>query len=154
MADPKTNIGYGHEDHEKFNKRFEPGTSSHDVVNAPWLSNEAATGLPQVRREFDRNRDPLIAAQLRDLDKSEAERRGEQDGGGTLKKRQDQPQPELKPQYARVTGANGPHVSGHDSNQSWLKAQREAVMAKVPKPTAKDNSSPERMPVFSGPDRN
>jgi hypothetical protein len=55
---------------------------------------------PKARDDFDNARDPLIAAQKRDLEKSEAQRRFEQsrrtDSGSDMIRR-DQPKPVLKP---------------------------------------------------------
>lgn len=53
---------------------------------------------PDVRREFDRNRDPLIAAQLDDLKKTEAERRE------SFMVKRSRPQPVLRPGPALSRG--------------------------------------------------
>ncbi len=49
-----------------------------------WLSAQAERDLPYLRRSFDMNRDPYIAAQLRDMEKSESQRREEQTGGSSM----------------------------------------------------------------------
>ncbi|GAB4182355.1 MAG: hypothetical protein Tsb002_03520 [Wenzhouxiangellaceae bacterium] len=72
-------------------------------------------------REFDRVRDPLIAAQLKDLNKSEAQRRGEQ-GRGSLMVKLHQPFPELKPKDHHS-------VLRAQFNQDWVQEQRAAVIA-------------------------
>ena len=50
-------------------------------ASGPWLRDEVAANLPHMRREFDDNRDPLIKKQIADLDKTEAERRRDQESG-------------------------------------------------------------------------
>ena len=85
----------------------------------PWLPT-AYEKLPQLRYQFDLKRDPLIAKQMLDLEKTEAQRREEQAGRS---KAQDKPKPELKPKYQR----------GGDltQQQSWLKEQRDQVLAEA-----------------------
>jgi len=52
---------------------------------------------PDVGTAFQRNRDGSFAAQLDDLKKTEAQRRGEQEGSGSAMVRDDKPAPALKP---------------------------------------------------------
>lgn len=62
---------------------------------------------PKARDAFDNARDPLIAAQKRDMDKSEAQRRFEltrRDESGSRMVQQDQPKPVLKPSPALSMG--------------------------------------------------
>jgi len=54
----------------------QPITSSSQIYG-PWITPEKLAAIPELRREFDLNRDPLIALQIADLDKTEAERRRE-----------------------------------------------------------------------------
>ena len=49
--------------------------SAANETHGSWLSFAAQMRLPNIRRAFDLNRDPHIAAQLNDLDKTEAQRR-------------------------------------------------------------------------------
>lgn len=49
--------------------------SSDDRLTGPWISHDR---VPDVLKEFDLNRDPMIRAQLLDMKKSEARRRHEQ----------------------------------------------------------------------------
>ena len=86
MWDKDRAVAYGHDGHRKFNERFLPearASPSHDVVRGPWLSNAAVARLPGVRRDFDQSRDPFIAEQMRDLKRTETERREEQSGRGS-----------------------------------------------------------------------
>lgn len=52
---------------------------------------------PDLGASFDRNRDPLVAAQLDDADKTEAARREEQSSRGSDMVEKDQPVLRMKP---------------------------------------------------------
>ena len=136
-----------------FNKRFEQTAPANDVVNGPWLSNEAVTGLPKLRQDFDRSRDPSIAAQLDDLNKSETQRREEQSDAGA--KRKDRPKPELKPPRYAKPSMGSPSPDGRQAEDMWLAAERDIAMSnrpkslsrKEPKPVrARDNGEPDLSP--------
>ncbi len=73
---------------------------------------------PDVRREFDRNRDPLIAAQLDDLNRSEAERRD------SFMVKRSRPTPVLRPGPAL---SRGPDRAAFDAQ--W-QAEREGAVEK------------------------
>lgn len=79
---------------------------------------------PKARESFDNARDPLIAAQKRDLGKSEAQRRFElsrrQDSGSDMIRR-DQAKPVLKPSPAL---AMGPDRAAF--NRAWSSEDRSA----------------------------
>lgn len=79
---------------------------------------------PKARETFDNARDPLIAAQKRDLGKSEAQRRFEltrrQDSGSDMIRR-DQAKPVLKPSPAL---AMGPDRAAF--NRAWSSEDRSA----------------------------
>lgn len=95
----------------------------------PWLSNEAASRLPHLRNSFDRNRDPMIAKQMDDLAKSEAERRQEQakgDGRGSGMVGQDKPAMHHRPPPAMRRGVDQSAFQGR-----WLAEQRDAALAKA-----------------------
>jgi hypothetical protein len=79
-----------------------------------------------VHREFDRSRDPLIARQLDDLGKSEAQRREEQTGGGSRMVKNERPQHNLRPSRAVAYRADAQKFQ-----TAWLKEQREAVMLRA-----------------------
>ena len=94
------------------------------LISGPWLSAAARAALPTVRREFDLNRDPLIASQVLDLDKSEAQRREETGGRGSRMVQRDKPDPAAVP----------PEDMRHDTDRAafrsrWLVEQRDAVLA-------------------------
>ena len=86
-----------------------------------WLTDQAVNRLPNLRRQFDLNRDPSIARQLLDQEKTEGQRRGESaQGGHRPPRRQDKPEPALKPPHA---------MRGREEPEGWLTAQRDAVFA-------------------------
>ena len=127
-ASNQTDQGFiAHFGHRAFNERFLPQAntaSMPDVVSAPWLSNEAIEKLPAVRREFDRNRDPFIAAQSHDLTKSEAERREGQTGRGSKMVKQDRPKANLNPPEQTRKA-----VDNNQFKSRWLAESRDAAMA-------------------------
>lgn len=64
---------------------------------------------PKAQDAFDNARDPLIAAQKRDMGKSEAQRRFEltrRDESGSRMVQQDRPKPVLKPSPALAMGSD------------------------------------------------
>jgi hypothetical protein len=77
-----------------------------------WLSTDH---LPPLRRQFDMNRDPLIARQILDMEKTEAQRREDQRASEHAK-------PELKP---------NPHIRTSPAEQGWLSLQRNAMLAQA-----------------------
>ena len=109
----------------------------------PWLDASVLKGLPQARRDFDQNRDPLIARQLADLMKREAERREDQAGRGAAMVKQDKPAPAPHP-----TGPLGEAVDRQSFNGRWLAEQRDAAFAQakarreVPVPAREQNRNP------------
>lgn len=106
-----------------------------DVLNRPWLSNEAVARLPPIRNDFERNRDPSIKAQLNDLEKTEAQRRDEQTGRGSHMIRSDQPRNTLKPPRHIAAPIDASNFQGQ-----WLKEQRNAAMernARIPQQQSK-----------------
>lgn len=89
-----------------------------------WLASKVLSRIPQVRREFDLNRDPLIARQLDDMAKTEKQRRDETDGRGYYipRKKQDKPEPAFKPPQ---------HLRGDADREGSLLAQRDAAFARA-----------------------
>lgn len=111
-------------------------------VNGYWLGEQAAKlGL---RNQFERNRDPLMARQLDDAQKSEAERRravaNENPLGKKTKRKVDKPAPTLKPPaHMRGGQSHAPVPSPNGSTNSSLKAQRDVVFASAAIASAKVN---------------
>lgn len=113
------------------------GTSAAQQTMGPWLSREALDGLPLVKRDFDRNRDPLIRAQMQDLEKEAAQETED----ARAPRRLDKPKPALRPKGAlRRAADRAVQVDG------WLARQREAAMAKAQdqKPFGRDELAPRR----------
>lgn len=99
-------------------------SAARDIMG-PWLSRESMESVPDVRRNFDLNRDPYIARQLRDLDLPESKRRedqasGAQSGGQKEKRKRSASQPAL---------TIPPPANTQRPKHGWLAAQRQAVMA-------------------------
>jgi len=99
--------------------------SAWDKHKGSWLSFAASLALPDIRRQFDRNRDPLIRAQIDDLAKTEAQRREDRSGGrGASMVKKDKPAPRMKPPQATANAAEKKNFGGR-----WLAEQRDAAFA-------------------------
>ncbi|WP_321337327.1 hypothetical protein [uncultured Cohaesibacter sp.] len=144
MSTLKSTVAYGHQGHADFNKRFEPTAPANDIVNGPWLSNEALARLPAARYDFDRNRDPMIAAQLKEAERTKVERVEGQGDSGATSKRKDKPALDLKPPR---TMRNQGRLEG-----MWLAAERDLAMSKHPKPSSRNEPSRDRIRVNGEPD--
>jgi len=81
---------------------------------------------PPSRREFDHARDPYISKQLKAMEKTEAQRRGESErsGRGSEMVKLNKPFPELRP-------ANEQAPIRQAFNRAWLREQREARIAEL-----------------------
>ena len=95
------------------------------------LRAELRQGLPDsfrqtqpIKRPFDHVRDPLISAQIKAMEKTEAQRREESSGRGSTMVRLHKPFPELRPKHQLE-----PMRSAF--NQAWLREQREAALAQL-----------------------
>jgi hypothetical protein len=117
-----------------------------------WLSDHISRRLPNLRREFDLNRDELARRQMLDAGKTEAQRRQEQsetgsgEGGGMI--RRDKPAPALKPPPAMRA-----QVDRDDFNGRWLAAQRDAAMANARPSTQGHEQGPAIGRIMDGPSR-
>lgn len=105
-------------------RRDESPTRSH------WMQSATLEALPNVRNEFDNNRDPLIAIQLAELNMSEAQRRRATARADSNKPqaqqppamiRRDKPQPTLKPSPKLAHGPNAANF-----NKRWSEEQQQA----------------------------
>lgn len=124
-----------------------------NTVNGYWLGEQAAKlGL---RREFEYNRDPLMAAQLNDLSKSEAERRRATSPPSPAAKVEtrtiDKPAPALKPPaHMRGRSQALPSLS---PSPGGLRAQRDAAFAAADRTqeqarqSLEPHASPDRAPA-------
>jgi hypothetical protein len=93
----------------------------------PELANdnpESFRQAPPLHREFDLARDPYIAKQIRAMEQTEAQRRGESErsGGGSQMVKWDKPFPELRPEFEQTPIREA-------FNRAWLREQREARLA-------------------------
>lgn len=140
MTNSHDDVRYAHEGHRIFNEQLlqRQKPAHHDVVSAPWMSNEAMAQLPAIRREFDRNRDPMIAKQMRDLGKTETERREEQSGRGSAMVKKDRPMANLNPPKEMARPMDAEQFRGR-----WLAEQRSAAMAQHRPETSPDRQEQE-----------
>lgn len=98
----------------------------------PELANdnpESFRQAPPLHREFDLARDPYIAKQIRAMEQTETQRRGESEhgesersGGGSQMVKRDKPFPELRPEFEQAP-------IRETFNRAWLREQREARLA-------------------------
>jgi hypothetical protein len=93
----------------------------------PELANDNPESFRQaspLHREFDLARDPYIAKQIRAMEQTEAQRRGESErsGGGSQMVKRDKPFPELRPEFEQTP-------IRETFNRAWLREQREARLA-------------------------
>ena len=103
---------------------------SGDKFTGPWIP---AGQIPDVLREFNLNRDPYIARQIRAQELSEAERR-EQQGRASNMVEKDKPEFNLTP----PASIRKP-VERRQFNFNWLREKRDAAFEQA----AKQQSSPE-----------
>lgn len=93
----------------------------------PELANdnpESFLQAPPLHRDFDLARDPYIAKQIRAMEQTEAQRRGdsERSGGGSQMVKRDKPIPELRPDFEQAP-------IRETFNRAWLREQRDARLA-------------------------
>lgn len=82
---------------------------------------------PDVRHEFDRNRDPMIAAQMADLDKTEAERRSESEQWEEARRNSKMVEDEKTSLDHKPSWHMRAPQDRSDFNQNWLREQIEAA---------------------------
>lgn len=117
VDDTKPAVRYSDPSHEGYNAKREL-TPTPPPFDGPWIKPETLARMPNMARDFQINRDPLTARQVRDLEAG-----GSRSGSGETK-RHDKPKPELKPP---------PHMRGAVRDQSgWLTEQRAAAQAQAP----------------------
>ena len=97
--------------------------------------------LRALRSPFDHARDSLISTQLRDMEKAEAQRRGEA-GRGSAMVRLHRPFPELRPKHdmTQIRPA---------FNQAWLREQRAAKLAQYQAERANSEQSPAQQAEYT-----
>lgn len=115
-------------DNKGRNKAVSPRTTSFSGKH-PELANDTPDSFreaPPNRREFDHARDRYVSLQLKAMEKTEAQRRGESERGGRSSNmvKLDKPFPELRP-------ANEQAPIRQAFNRAWLREQREARLAEL-----------------------
>ena len=108
------------------NRNASPRTTSFAGKHTELASDMPASfrKAPLQRREFDRVRDPYIGKQLKAMEQTEAQRRGESErtGRGSEMVRLDKPFPELRPKLEQTPIREA-------FNCAWLREQRAARLA-------------------------
>lgn len=130
-------------------------TPASDVVEGPWMSNEAVMSLPAMRDDFDENRSSAWIVQDQDEGKTEAQRRKSQIAYAKSMADQGQPTivltppPEIRDPVDRAT-------FDEKWNQNWLSAQRDAAMEqneRYESNTPDYPEEPQATPEYRGPER-
>ncbi len=116
------------DDFNRHNRAVSPRTTSF-AGKHPELAGDIPDSFREVppnRREFDHARDHYISLQLKAMEKTEAQRRGESEhsGRGSDMVKLDKPFPELRP-------ANEQAPIRQAFNRAWLREQREARIAEL-----------------------
>lgn len=112
-------------------------TRDDPLLDGPWLSNEALSRLPNVGRDFDLSRDPLVRRQLLDLNRSEAQRHGDGTGRSSTMIERDQPRPAARPPEEISRPADRAAFSSR-----WLVEQRDATLANTAPRQPASNDAP------------
>ena len=119
-------IRYAHPSHEAFNKALEekrnPPPKSVDL-SGPWMKPEVLARLPELRGDFDMNRDPQARLEQRSLSKADSRQRGDQSSGGSKMIEKESPTPAFRPDDARAKAVDRAHFNGR-----WMAEQRDNVM--------------------------
>lgn len=115
-------------DNKDRNRAVSPRTTSF-AGKHPDLAGDRPNSFGQAppnRREFDHARDRYISLQLKAMEKTEAQRRGESERSGRSSNmvKLDKPFPELRP-------ANEQAPIRQAFNRAWLREQREARLAEL-----------------------
>jgi hypothetical protein len=108
------------------NREMPSRTTSFAGKNSELAGDTPATfrRAPPHRQAFDHASDPYVGMQLKDMEKTEAQRRGESERSGRDSEmvKLDKPFPELRP-------ANENAPIRESFNRAWLREQREARLA-------------------------
>lgn len=108
---------------KRYGDELSPNTTSFSGKHPDFASDipDSFRNAPQHRREFDQVRDPYYARQLKAMELTEAQRRGdsERTGRGSEMVKRDKPFPELRPKSEQIP-------IRETFNCAWLREQREA----------------------------
>lgn len=126
---PETMAGNDNQDNfRRHNGTVSPRTTSF-AGKHPELAGDVPDSFheaPPNRREFDHARDRYVSLQLKAMEQTEAQRRGESEhsGRGSNMVKLNKPFPELRP-------ANEQAPIRQAFNRAWLREQREARLAEL-----------------------
>ena len=136
---PETMAGNDNkDDFRKRNGNVSPRTTSF-AGKHPELARDMPDRFreaPPNRREFDHARDHYISMQLMDMEKTEAQRRGESERSGRNSEmvKLNKPFPELRP-------ANELAPIRQAFNRAWLREQREARLAELERQSQREEQN-------------
>lgn len=128
-----------------------PSAYQEFIAEHPWPVGETRQNLPSVRWDFGMSRDPFIAKQMKDIGKTETERREEAIGRQSRMISKDRPQHNLHPPKSMAAG-----VDRRKFAREWLREHRDAAMEQArqfelarrelsnPTPRQKTSKGPER----------
>ena len=114
----------------------------------PDIQFKAYDASPNVRFQFDWNRDPYIRLQMMDRGKSEKQRRDEATGGGSSMVEKDRAAPSFRPHDHL-----GKLVDREHYNQRWMAELREAVLSAAKTIEQEESRGRSRAPVAHEPSR-
>ena len=124
---------------KRYGDELSPQTTSFSGKHPDFANDvpDSFRNAPLQRQEFDYARDPYIAKQIRAMELTEAQRRGESErSGGSEMVKRDKPHPELRPEHEQ-----GP--IRETFNRAWLREQREARLADLERQRAERRENPE-----------
>jgi len=114
----------------------------------PGVAPTYLAAAPNVRFQFDWNRDPYVRLQMQDRGKSEAQRRDEASGRGSGMIEKDKAAP-----YFRPPENISKPVDRRNFNHRWIRELRSAVMSAAKEINKQDGRSRSRNQDFKGPSR-
>ena len=121
MAGRDNWIRHSHPSHAQFNELL---ATRAQALGRKEIIPSYVANAPNMGREFQRNRDHLIAKQMDDLDKTEKQRREEAQGRGSSMVETDRPEAHLRPPPALRRTADRSTV-----NKTWTRELCQAAMA-------------------------
>ncbi|MEO0411735.1 MAG: hypothetical protein AAF221_07865 [Pseudomonadota bacterium] len=132
----------------KANPKIRVSYSYKHAETLPEVKSPIYETSPNMRFQFDLNRDPYVRLQILDRGKSEAERREEASGRGSAMVEQDQSAPSFRPPSELRRG-----VDKQDFNQRWMAELRAAVLNAANQSQSQESCERDRAPVSQEPSR-
>lgn len=137
---------------ERYWELLKRGTTKSLDITAPWLKRQVLDRLPNVRREFDMNRDPLIRNQMVDGGEGETGNQLEQldeeswfieaprhEVAGSRMVKTDRPQPVPPPPQSTRHAVNRAAF-----NERWLDEHWRDISARIVEPETANGMTQER----------